>query len=60
LLFDDHWFMTIRRVKEHCAGFSLNGLGFAGYLLSTANSDEAWLHRHGPLALLAAVAAPAP
>jgi sulfate adenylyltransferase (ADP) / ATP adenylyltransferase len=59
LLFDDHWFLTVRRVREHCAGFSVNGLGFAGYLLCTDASDQPWLERHGPWALLEAVAAPA-
>ncbi len=57
LLFDDRWFLTVRRVREHCAGFSVNGLGFAGYLLSTDASDGSWLARHGPWALLAEVAA---
>jgi ATP adenylyltransferase len=56
LLFDDRWFLTVRRVREHCAGFSINGLGFAGYLLSTEASDGSWLARHGPLTLLGAVA----
>jgi ATP adenylyltransferase len=59
LLFDDRWFLTVRRVREHCAGFSINGLGFAGYLLSTEASDDPWLARHGPLTLLGAVAAAA-
>jgi ATP adenylyltransferase len=58
LLFDDRWFLTVRRVKEHCAGFSVNGLGFAGYLLCTELSDRDWLQRHGPWRLLEAVAAP--
>lgn len=58
LLFDDHWFLTVRRVQEHCAGFSVNGLGFAGYLLCTEHSDRDWLQRQGPWRLLAAVAAP--
>ena len=58
LLFDDHWFLTVRRVKEHCAGFSINGLGFAGFLLCTGRSDLDWLKRHGPWRLLAEVAAP--
>ncbi|KEF43504.1 MAG: ATP adenylyltransferase [Cyanobium sp. CACIAM 14] len=57
LLFDDQWFMTVRRVREHCAGFSVNALGFAGYLLSTDGADHGWLERHGPWALLEAVAA---
>jgi ATP adenylyltransferase len=59
LVFDDHWFLTVRRVREHCAGFSVNGLGFAGYLLSTDSSDGSWLAHHGPWALLEAVAAAA-
>ena len=58
LLFDSQWFMTVHRSREHWAGFSVNALGFAGYLLVTEGSDEAWLRRHGPLELLAAVAAP--
>lgn len=58
LVFDDHWFLTVRRRQERQAGFSVNGLGFAGYLLSTPGSDLEWLRRHGPWALLAAVAAP--
>lgn len=57
LLFDDQWFLTVRRVREHCAGFSVNGLGFAGFLLCTSQSDLAWLEGHGPWALLAEVAA---
>lgn len=57
LLFDDDWFLSVRRVREHGAGFSVNGLGFAGYLLSTERSDRDWLERQGGWALLAAVAA---
>ncbi len=60
LLFDDSWFLTVRRVREHCAGFSVNGLGFAGFLLCTAHSDLDWLEGHGPWSLLAEVAARAP
>jgi len=58
LLFDDAWFLTVRREREHQAGFSVNGLGFAGCLLSTAASDRDWLLGHGPWALLEAVATP--
>jgi ATP adenylyltransferase len=57
LLFDDRWFLTVRRRREHEAGFSINALGFAGFLLSTERSDRGWLERNGPWALLAAVAA---
>ena len=56
LIFDDQWFLTVRRMREHEAGFSVNGLGFAGYLLSTPSADQSWLLRHGPWALLRAVA----
>lgn len=60
LLFDGQWFMTVHRRQEHWAGFSVNALGFAGYLLVTEQSDEDWLQWHGPLALLQAVATPVP
>jgi ATP adenylyltransferase len=59
LVFNDRWFLTIRRVREHVAGFSVNALGFAGYLLLTERSDLNWLEERGPWALLEAVAAPA-
>ena len=59
LLFDDQWFLTVRRSREHAAGFSINALGFAGCLLQTENSDLAWLQENGPWALLQDVAAPA-
>jgi ATP adenylyltransferase len=57
LIFSDHWFLTVRRVREHVAGFSVNALGFAGYLLLSERSELAWLQREGPWALLQAVAA---
>ena len=57
LLFTDHWFLSVRRQREHCAGFSVNALGFAGYLLATAGSDLAWLQQQGPWQLLQTVAA---
>jgi ATP adenylyltransferase len=56
LLFTSSWFLTILRTREHAAGFSLNALGFAGYLLLTEQSDLPWLNRHGPWELLRAVA----
>lgn len=59
LLFDDDWFLTVKRVREHGAGFSVNALGFAGFLLCTPTADRAWLERHGPWSLLAEVAAAA-
>jgi ATP adenylyltransferase len=60
LLFDDSWLLTVRREKEHCAGFSLNALGFAGYLLATEHSDLSWLLEHGPWRLLQQVSSPKP
>jgi len=57
LLFDDSWLLTVRRTKEHCAGFSLNALAFAGYLLATEKSNLELLEAEGPWALLQAVAA---
>jgi len=59
VLFDDRWFLTVRRWREHGSGFSVNALGFAGYLLCTETSDRDWLRRHGPWDLLASVAVPA-
>ncbi|MEB3244168.1 MAG: DUF4922 domain-containing protein [Cyanobacteriota bacterium] len=58
LVFDDQWFLTVRRTREHCAGFSVNGLGFAGFLLCTGRSDLSWLAAHGPWRLLEEVADP--
>lgn len=58
ILFDDEWFLMVRRRREHCAGFSLNALGFAGYLLATEDSDLSWLESHGAWQLLAEVASP--
>jgi ATP adenylyltransferase len=52
LLITPHWMALIRREREHSHGFSINGLGFAGYLLITEHSDRDWLERHGPEALL--------
>jgi sulfate adenylyltransferase (ADP) / ATP adenylyltransferase len=56
LLFSDHWFLMVRRRVEQMAGFSVNALGFAGYLLLTSQSDLAWFRHHGPWSLLTEVA----
>jgi len=56
LLFSEHWFLMIRRRVERMAGFSVNALGFAGYLLLTDQADLGWFRQHGPWALLAEVA----
>jgi ATP adenylyltransferase len=55
LLLTPQWMALIRREREHSHGFSINGLGFAGYLLLTDHSDADWLERHGPEALLRGV-----
>ena len=57
ILFDDDWYLTVRRVCEHSAGLSINALGFAGYLLCDSTSDIRWLATHGPWSLLKTVAA---
>ena len=56
LLFDDQWFLTVRRHRDDWAGFSVNALGFAGYLLATDRADLDWLRCRGPWALLETVA----
>lgn len=58
LLFDDDWVLTVRRRQEHCAGFSLNALAFAGYLLATEQSSMVWLRQHGAWRLLQEAAGP--
>ena len=58
LLLTDRWMLTVRRTREHCRGFSVNALGFAGYLLAETGSDLAWLQAEGPWSLLRQVAAP--
>lgn len=60
LLFDDQWFLTVRRRRDDWAGFSVNALGFAGYLLVTDRADLDWLRAEGPWALLQTVASEVP
>jgi len=57
LLLSPTWMAVILRNREKARGFSINGLGFAGYLLATDESDVAWLERYGPEELLKAVVA---
>jgi len=57
LLLTPEWMAIIRRRQESSHGFSINGLGFAGYLLAIETSDLDWLERHGPKALLQDVVA---
>ena len=50
------WMAMVRRSKDGVHGFSVNALGFAGYLLSTELSDRDWLTQVGPEELLRLVA----
>ena len=52
ILFTRQWMALILRSQEGVHGFSVNALGFAGYLLSTSASDFTWLDHEGPEALL--------
>ena len=52
LLLTPQWMAMVRRRREGAAGFSINALGFAGYLLATERADLNWLKSHGPEALL--------
>ena len=55
VLLSRQWMAIVRRQTEGIRGFSVNALGFAGSLLSTAESDREWIQRSGPEALLRAV-----
>ncbi len=52
LLITKDWLAIITRKKEKHFGFSINGLGFAGYLLATRESRLGWLLDVGPEKLL--------
>ena len=52
LLISRNWICVIKRSKEGMHGFSINGLGFAGYLLATKNSNIKFLDEFGPENLL--------
>ena len=52
LLFCERWMGLVSRSHDECNGFSINALGFAGYLLCTDHSDRPWLDQHGPGGLL--------
>ena len=60
LLLSRRWLALIRRHCEGVRGFSVNALGFAGYLLSTEASDRRWLQSVGPESLLRDVLPPGP
>ena len=52
LLITNKWIAIIKRSNDHIHGFSINGLGFAGYLLVTEKSDINYLKKFGPEKLL--------
>lgn len=52
ILLTRQWMALILRSQEGVHGFSVNALGFAGYLLSTSVSELEWLEQAGPDALL--------
>ncbi len=52
LLITPRWITLIKRSRDSYQGFSINALGFAGYLLITTESNIEWLERYGPNELL--------
>ena len=52
ILITNKWIAIIKRKNDHIHGFSINGLGFAGYLLVTENSNINYLRKIGPEKLL--------
>jgi len=52
ILLTNKWIAIIKRKNDHIHGFSINGLGFAGYLLVTEKSDTNYLKKFGPEKLL--------
>ena len=57
MLLTESWLALIRRSCDEIHGFSINALGFAGYLLATDRSDLSWLRLHGGEQLLRQVVA---
>lgn len=60
LLLTRHWMAMVRRKQDGSHGFSINALGFAGYLLTTSKADQSWLEQNGPEELLSDVVMPIP
>ena len=52
ILITNDWIAIIKRKHDHIKGFSINGLGFAGYILVTEKSDINYLKKFGPEKLL--------
>ena len=52
ILMTNKWIALIKRSRDNIHGFSVNSLGFAGYLLVTKYSNEEYLKKNGPEKLL--------
>ena len=52
MLITNNWIAMIQRKKDNIYGISINGLGFAGYLLVTEKSNINYLKKFGPEKLL--------
>ena len=52
VLITNKWIAIIKRSYDHIHGFSINGLGFAGYILVTEKSNIDYLKKFGPEKLL--------
>ena len=52
ILITNNWIAMVKRKHDHIHGFSINGLGFAGYLLVTEKSNINYLRKFGPEKLL--------
>ena len=52
LIFTNNWMVLIKRNIDNIYGFSINALGFAGYILVTERSDIKYLKKFGPEKLL--------
>ena len=52
IIMTNKWMAIIKRSNDHVHGFSINSLGFAGYLLVTEISDKSYLTKYGPEKLL--------
>ncbi len=52
ILITNEWIAMVKRKQDHLHGFSINGLGFAGYILVTEKSNVNYLKKNGPVKLL--------
>ena len=52
ILITNNWIAIIKRKYDHVHGFSVNGLGFAGYLIFPEKSNIVYLKKYGPEKLL--------